>query len=53
MVKAREMASQNPNLVENSEVEFTKGWAQRFRERFNIKFIKVYGEAASAPQEEV
>lgn len=34
-------------------MQFSKGWAQRFRERYNIQFIKLYGEAASAPAAEV
>ena len=39
--------------MDNSDVEYTKGWANRFRDRFNIKFVKLHGEAASAPIEEV
>ena len=53
MEKAQELARKHPHLVDDSSVQFTKGWVQRFRERYNIKFVKLHGEAASAPDAEV
>ncbi len=49
MEKAADIAKKHPHLVEDERVQFSKGWVQRFRDRYNVKFVKLYGEAASAP----
>lgn len=51
--KALQLAKNHPHLLDDDSVQFTMGWVQRFRERYNIKFLKLYGEAASAPESEV
>ena len=53
MEKAQMLATNHPHLVDDKSVQFTKGWANRFRERYDIKFVKLHGEAASAPASEV
>ena len=47
------MAKDKPHLVDDATVSFTRGWVTLFRERHDVKFVKLHGEAASAPQEEV
>lgn len=32
---------------------FSVGWVQRFRDRYGVTFMKLHGEAASAPEGEV
>ena len=45
--KARRSALEN----HYSSVHFNRGWFQKLRHRFNLKYVTFHGEAASVPTE--